>query len=123
MASTLFTTTINSAQREFETPSKKAAASLESMVLKTPTSAVKSKSLFDKFSDASDDEDDLDDSAACEATGTVEADVEEYRTRFVGDITLDEKDEPLLKPSPRRFVLFPIQYHEVRHCFIRSKHL
>lgn len=39
--------------------------------------------------------------------------VEEYRTRFVGDVDLDEKDEPLLKESQRRFVLFPIQYHEV----------
>lgn len=40
--------------------------------------------------------------------------VEAYRTRFVGDIDLDEKDEPLLKETNRRFVLFPIQYHEVR---------
>lgn len=39
--------------------------------------------------------------------------IEEYRTRFVGDVDLDEKDEPLLKESKRRFVLFPIQYHEV----------
>ena len=26
-----------------------------------------------------------------------------------------EAEEPLLKDNPRRFVLFPIQYHEVRH--------
>src|SRR6266511_1856113 len=26
---------------------------------------------------------------------------------------IDQQDEPLLKPNPRRFVLFPIQYHEV----------
>ena len=40
--------------------------------------------------------------------------VDDYRQRFVGDIDLDEKDEPLLKESKRRFVLFPIQYNEVR---------
>lgn len=36
------------------------------------------------------------------------------RDRFVGnpDITCD-KDEPILKPNGKRFVLFPIQYHEV----------
>lgn len=27
---------------------------------------------------------------------------------------VDIEDEPLLKPNPRRFVLFPIQFHEVR---------
>lgn len=36
------------------------------------------------------------------------------RARFVGNVDLDEKDEPLLKESHRRFVLFPIQFHEVR---------
>ena len=41
-------------------------------------------------------------------------DVEDFRQRFVGDVELDEKDEPLLKESKRRFVLFPIQYNEVR---------
>ena len=39
---------------------------------------------------------------------------------FVGEVDLDEKDEPLLKESSRRFVLFPIQYHEVRTRFIFS---
>src|SRR5258706_10811749 len=41
-------------------------------------------------------------------------DVDDSRQRFVGDVELDEKDEPLLKESKRRFVLFPIQYNEVR---------
>jgi ribonucleoside-diphosphate reductase subunit M2 len=40
--------------------------------------------------------------------------VDNSRNRFVGDLDLDEKDEPLLKESKRRFVLFPIQYNEVR---------
>lgn len=42
-----------------------------------------------------------------------EDDVEEYRKRFVGDLDCEEKDEPLLKETNARFVLFPIKYHEV----------
>lgn len=29
----------------------------------------------------------------------------------------EELDEPILKENPQRFVLFPIQYHEVRDAF------
>lgn len=89
-----------STSTSLETPSKKAAASFDQMSLKTPT---KSASLMDKLNAARDED----------KEEQVEEPVEEYRTRFVGDVDLDEKDEPLLKPSPRRFVLFPIQYHEV----------
>ncbi|KIM46306.1 hypothetical protein M413DRAFT_17001 [Hebeloma cylindrosporum] len=32
---------------------------------------------------------------------------------FVGDVDLPEHEEPLLKESQRRFVLFPIQYREI----------
>jgi len=42
-----------------------------------------------------------------------EEDLEELRKRFVGDIDLPESEEPLLKESKRRFVLFPIQYNEI----------
>ncbi|KAF9058047.1 ribonucleotide reductase [Panaeolus papilionaceus] len=34
-------------------------------------------------------------------------------SRFVGEVDLPEHEEPLLKPSIRRFVLYPIQYHEI----------
>ena len=44
---------------------------------------------------------------------TPKEDVEDYRKRFVGDIECGEKDEPLLKESTSRFVLFPINYREV----------
>lgn len=37
----------------------------------------------------------------------------ELRQRFVGDIHCEEKDEPLLKESTDRFVLFPIKFREV----------
>ncbi|KAG8849902.1 Ribonucleotide-diphosphate reductase (RNR), small subunit [Serendipita sp. 411] len=47
--------------------------------------------------------------------------IEEYRKRFVGDVDLDEKDEPLLKESQRRFVLFPIQYHEIWQMYKKAE--
>jgi hypothetical protein len=34
---------------------------------------------------------------------------------------IDIEDEPLLKPNPRRFVLFPIQFHEVTYFIYESK--
>lgn len=57
-------------------------------------------------SDASDEENDTDAESESES-------LDPSRLRFVGDVDLDEKDEPLLKESKRRFVLFPIQYNEV----------
>lgn len=46
----------------------------------------------------------------------------EGRDRFVGnpDITCDA-DEPILRENGKRFVLFPIQYHEVRLDSPRSR--
>lgn len=32
----------------------------------------------------------------------------------IPDLRADELEEPILKENPHRFVLFPIQYHEVR---------
>lgn len=34
----------------------------------------------------------------------------------------EELDEPILRENPQRFVLFPIQYHEVRDCDASSPH-
>jgi ribonucleoside-diphosphate reductase subunit M2 len=79
------------------TPASKAANGIADMKLTTP---VKQVDLAQKLA------------IAPEEPAQEEA-IEEYRTRFVGDVDLDEKDEPLLKESQRRFVLFPIQYHEV----------
>lgn len=33
-----------------------------------------------------------------------------------------EASEPLLQENPRRFVLFPIKYHEVRFCTSTTRH-
>ncbi|KAJ7629938.1 putative small subunit of ribonucleotide reductase [Mycena polygramma] len=48
-------------------------------------------------------------------------DMEELRKRFVGDITLLESEEPVLKESRRRFVLFPIQNHEVWQMYKKAE--
>ncbi|KAH0833907.1 ribonucleotide reductase small subunit [Lanmaoa asiatica] len=41
--------------------------------------------------------------------------------RFVGEVDLPECEEPLLKPSKRRFVLFPIQYHEIWQMYKQAE--
>ncbi|KAG1850471.1 ribonucleotide reductase small subunit [Suillus tomentosus] len=46
------------------------------------------------------------------ASQDAEDKLEELRKKFVGEIDLPESDEPLLKESKRRFILFPIQYHQ-----------
>ncbi|PIL37252.1 hypothetical protein GSI_00945 [Ganoderma sinense ZZ0214-1] len=41
--------------------------------------------------------------------------------RFVGDVNLPEHMEPLLMESKRRFVLFPIQYHEIWQMYKKAE--
>ncbi|KAF8631603.1 hypothetical protein AX15_002351 [Amanita polypyramis BW_CC] len=41
--------------------------------------------------------------------------------RFVGDIALPESEEPLLKESKQRLVLFPIQYSEIWHLYKKAQ--
>ncbi|KDQ21090.1 hypothetical protein BOTBODRAFT_27092 [Botryobasidium botryosum FD-172 SS1] len=90
----------------FGTPSKKTTSSFEHMTIKTPTKGA----LLDKLV------------AAAEAPQETETELlDEWRQRFVGDIDLDEKDEPLLKESKRRFVLFPIQYHEIWQMYKKAE--
>jgi len=45
----------------------------------------------------------------------------ELRTQFVGEVDLPEHEEPLLKESKRRFVLFPIQFPEIWHLYKRAQ--
>lgn len=80
------------------TPSKKIAASIENMSLQAPI-----PSLMGKLVDAS----------VTKTEEDMRDQTDASRLRFVGDLDIEEKDEPLLKSSQRRFVLFPIQYHEV----------
>ncbi|KAF8211220.1 ribonucleotide reductase [Mycena galopus ATCC 62051] len=43
------------------------------------------------------------------------------RRRFVGAVDLPESEEPLLKVTPRRFVLFPIQYPEIWQMYKKAQ--
>ncbi|KAG8865345.1 Ribonucleotide-diphosphate reductase (RNR), small subunit [Tulasnella sp. 330] len=93
----------------FETPSKKAAAAIDAMSLKTPIKSIDfSKSLQE------------------EEKEPVEAELpvvkaRDITRRYVGEVDLDEKDEPLLKESKRRFVLFPIQYKEIWQMYKKAE--
>ncbi|KAI0074652.1 ribonucleotide reductase small subunit [Panus rudis PR-1116 ss-1] len=46
---------------------------------------------------------------------------EELRKRWVGDIHCTESQEPLLVETKRRFVLFPIQYHEIWQMYKKAE--
>ncbi|KAF8592685.1 putative small subunit of ribonucleotide reductase [Ramaria rubella] len=96
---------VSSPNVSFTTPSKVAAASLEQFSFDTP---VKAPVFAPKHKHDTQDEPQNTNDASSD-----EEPIDPSRLRFVGDVDLDEKDEPLLKSSQRRFVLFPIQYHEI----------
>jgi ribonucleoside-diphosphate reductase subunit M2 len=39
----------------------------------------------------------------------------------LNDMKVSEQDEPLLRPNPRRFVLFPIKFHEVWQMYKKAE--
>ncbi|KAG6857326.1 Ribonucleotide-diphosphate reductase (RNR), small subunit [Tephrocybe sp. NHM501043] len=45
----------------------------------------------------------------------------DLHARFVGDIDLPEHEEPLLRQSKHRFVLFPMQYREIWHLYKQAQ--
>ncbi|TFY83812.1 hypothetical protein EWM64_g195 [Hericium alpestre] len=97
------------------TPSKKAAAALQAFSLETPSKSKIAAPVFDDSKRSHSPESD-------EVTREAEKDdVEDYRKRFVGDVNLPENQEPLLKESKRRFVLFPIQYHEIWQMYKKAE--
>ncbi|KAJ7264067.1 ferritin-like superfamily [Mycena haematopus] len=61
------------------------------------------------------------DDARRSASPESEDDNVELHKKFVGEITLPESEEPLLKESRRRFVLFPIQYHEIWQMYKKAE--
>ncbi|EMD40627.1 hypothetical protein CERSUDRAFT_111206 [Gelatoporia subvermispora B] len=85
------------------TPSKKAAAAFDMMSLATPT---KKPIIDDKRRSTSPESEDG---------------VEAWRQRWIGDVDLPENQEPLLTESKRRFVLFPIQYHEIWQMYKKAE--
>ncbi|KAK0457813.1 ribonucleotide reductase small subunit [Desarmillaria tabescens] len=52
-------------------------------------------------------------STSPETVGDAEEELEALRKQYVGEVDLPESEEPLLKETKSRFVLFPIQYHEI----------
>ena len=116
------------AAQPLETPSKKVATGIAKMEMNSPSKQSASAGAApssDKFDDASflgkgaaNAKASLDKTPAAEkAVEIVVPTTHPLDTmgenRFVGEIDLEEEDEPLLVESSRRFVLFPIRYHEV----------
>ncbi|KAH7887842.1 ribonucleotide reductase small subunit [Phlebopus sp. FC_14] len=100
------------------TPSKKAAAAFAAFSLDSPTKSSVKKAVIlidDKKRSVSPNSD--------EHPSDVEAedDLTALRKKFVGEVDLLECEEPLLKESKRRFVLFPIQYHEIWQMYKKAE--
>ncbi|KAI0303213.1 ribonucleotide reductase small subunit [Russula brevipes] len=95
------------------TPSKKAAAALQAISLESPIKAAKIAApvIDDARRSTSPD-------SEAEKGQQQELDL---RKRFVGDVDLPESQEPLLMESKRRFVLFPIQYHEIWQMYKKAE--
>ncbi|AAW46341.1 hypothetical protein CNBK0970 [Cryptococcus deneoformans B-3501A] len=98
-----------------ETPSKVAASALANIDLNTAKKASE-PTLLSKLQAAAPTKPVVE-----EAQAAPEDDVEEYRKRFVGDLDCEEKDEPLLKETNARFVLFPIKYHEIWQMYKKAQ--
>ncbi|KIM46305.1 hypothetical protein M413DRAFT_441393 [Hebeloma cylindrosporum] len=95
------------------TPSKKAAAALAAFSLQSPTKPSKKEAivLIDDEKRSQSPE------SVTDATDTLP----DFRRKFVGEVDLPESEEPLLKESRRRFVLFPIQYHEIWQMYKKAE--
>ncbi|KLO19851.1 ribonucleotide reductase small subunit [Schizopora paradoxa] len=105
----------------FSTPSKKVASALESMELKTP---VKPTNVASK-KDVAEDPFVVDDREQSDSPKSLkdeeDSEFEELRKKYVGEVDLPESQEPLLVESKRRFVLFPIQYHEIWQMYKKAE--
>jgi ribonucleoside-diphosphate reductase subunit M2 len=95
------------------TPSKKAAAALQAISLESPIKPIRKP--VPVIDDAR-----LSLSPLSETEKSEDQELA-LRTRFVGDIDLPESQEPLLMESKRRFVLFPIQYHEIWQMYKKAE--
>ncbi|CDO68704.1 hypothetical protein BN946_scf184652.g31 [Trametes cinnabarina] len=93
------------------TPSKKAAVALKDMSLTTPTKHVKKSDIID----------DKRRSVSPESGDELPVASSSRQHRWVGEVDLPENMEPLLMESKRRFVLFPIQYHEIWQMYKKAE--
>ncbi|GAC71112.1 hypothetical protein PANT_1c00005 [Moesziomyces antarcticus T-34] len=116
-------------QHNLETPSKKVAAGLAGIdVNATPSKKPAAKLNLD---DAADDDfsdpgfltkgkklDLTSKTNAVAGSADETAKAEDVHGKFVGEVDLPEEEEPLLVETSRRFVLFPIRFHEVCFSFL-----
>ncbi|OJT10221.1 Ribonucleoside-diphosphate reductase small chain [Trametes pubescens] len=93
------------------TPSKKAAAALKEMALTTPAKNAKKLDIIDDARRSESPESDDEQPVASSSR----------ERRWVGEVDLPEHLEPLLIESKRRFVLFPIQYHEIWQMYKKAE--
>lgn len=107
-------------QHNLETPSKKVAAGLAGIdVNATPSKKPASKLADDDFSEpgflTKGKVVDVTKPAKQSAYTTESAadSDDDVHGKFVGEVDLPEDEEPLLVETSRRFVLFPIRFHEV----------
>ncbi|KAI0091923.1 ribonucleotide reductase small subunit [Irpex rosettiformis] len=91
------------------TPSKRVAAALDELCLNSPSKRVKTG---DKI--PAPDFEGAKDKFQAQNLG-------QLKKRWVGDVDLPEHMEPLLIESKRRFVLFPIQYHEIWQMYKKAE--
>ncbi|KAI9574564.1 ribonucleotide reductase small subunit [Boletus coccyginus] len=98
------------------TPSKKAAEAIAAFSLDSPSKPPSPKEplLDDKKRSISPD-------SLVDDPDSEEDEFEVLRAKFVGEVDLPECEEPLLKESRRRFVLFPIQYHEIWQMYKKAE--
>ncbi|KAL1718212.1 ribonucleotide reductase small subunit [Schizophyllum commune] len=105
------------------TPSKKAAAALEKFSLESPTKASAKQVVDDEKRSVSPasvtEEVKAPKEKATELQDTTDDD--DWRFQYVGEVELPESEEPLLKESIRRFVLFPIQYPEIWQMYKKAE--
>ncbi|KAG6809981.1 Ribonucleotide-diphosphate reductase (RNR), small subunit [Tricholoma furcatifolium] len=97
------------------TPSKKAAASLAAFSLDHPVKPSPIDTIVDDARLSKSPKSLVDEDEASEE------DIDVLRKKFVGEIDLPESEEPLLKESRRRFVLFPIQYPEIWQMYKKAE--
>lgn len=110
-------------QHNLETPSKKVAAGLAGI----DVNASPSKKSAGKLNLAEADDNFSEptfltkgnklDASQAPPTEDVTAKGDDVHGKFVGEVDLPEEEEPLLVESKRRFVLFPIRFHEVSFAF------
>ncbi|KAL0949711.1 hypothetical protein HGRIS_009748 [Hohenbuehelia grisea] len=113
-------TTVARASSPGPTPSKKAAAALEKFSIESPAKKDFKPLVFDAFDDEKRAES-PESQGDAPSSILAEDNLEELRKKFVGEVDLPESEEPLLKESKRRFVLFPIQYHEIWQMYKKAE--